>query len=150
MTKAIAALAAATLLVVGAPAAQAKPVDYKGKTEGGSSIKFKRSGNKIRSINSAVPVVCVSSTSSQTKAGADIYRPGGSFKLGKTGKRKIMQRSAMGYGKLTKNYKFSSKRGRGGKITGKLDVNFSYLVPSLYGMTIYICRGVTDYSAKPR
>ena len=57
----------------------------------------------------------------------------------------------MGYGELTKNYKFtSSKVGRGGKITGKLDVNFSYLVPSLYSMQIFICHGVSSFSAKPR
>ena len=149
--KPLMALAAMALLLVAAPLASAKSVSYKGKTKGGSSITFKRSGNSISKINSAVPVVCVSSTSSATRAGADIYQPGGSFRLGTTGKRKIKQRSAMAYSlKLTKNYKFTSKRGRGGKVTGKLDVNFSYLVPSLYSMQIFICQGVTNFSAMPR
>ena len=149
-------LAVAALVAAAVPAAEAKPVSYKGKTKGGHTITFKRSGNTVSAITTLVPTVCASSTdsSSTPKAGADIYQPGASFKLGKTGKTKVLQNSTFGYGKHTKNYTFSSKKGRRGKVTGKLDVNFSYLVPNLYGSfgsySIYICRGVTSFSAAPR
>jgi hypothetical protein len=156
MRKLTLAILAAVALVAAAAPAGAKAVSYKGKTKGGHTITFKRSGNKLSAISTLVPTVCASSTSPSAtpRAGADIYQPGASFRLGRTGKTKVLQNSTFGYGKHTKNYTFSSKRGRGGKITGKLDVNFSYLIPNLYGgfgaYDIYICRGVTSFSASPR
>jgi hypothetical protein len=156
MSRALTTAIAVVALMAAAPAVEAKSVSYKGKTKGGHAITFKRSGSTLKSIKTLVPTVCVPTTGGgqSPKAGADIYQPGASFKLGKTGKTKVLQNSTFGYGKHTKNYTFSSKKGKRGKITGKLDVNFSYLVPNLYGgfgsYSIYICRGVTSFSASPR
>ena len=58
------ALAAVAALLVTAPLASAKSVSYKGKTKGGHTITFKRSGNKVSAINTLVPTVCISGSGS--------------------------------------------------------------------------------------
>jgi hypothetical protein len=138
-------------------AAEAKAVSYKGKTRGGHTITFKRSGSKLSGVSTMIPTICVSTTRSgpgTTKAGADIYQPGGRFKLGKQVKRTIKQGSAFYSSPITKHYTFKSKAGRRGKVTGKLNVNFSYLVPDLIGYfgsyLIFICQGSTTFQATPR
>jgi hypothetical protein len=139
----------AGLLLVAAPASAAS---YKGKTKGGSSITFKLKGTKISKVSTVVPTVCVETTGGfGSRSGAEIYKPPGAFKLGKQGKKKKLQPAAMNQGiEATKNYTFTSKRKKSGRITGKLKLNFSFLIPSLYGASIYICSGSTSYSAKAR
>jgi hypothetical protein len=117
----------------------------------------KREGSKIKSISSAVPTVCSTSSGGafDTKAGADIYQPPGRFALGGAVKRKALQRTPFYPAKVTKNHTVTTKTGRNGKVTGKLDENFSYSILGLdldgnSYIRIYICQGVTTFSASPR
>ena len=146
------ATALALTALVAAPAA-AEAASYKGKTKGGSSITFKLSGKRISKINTVVPTLCVETTGSGlSRAGAELFQPPGKFKLGKTTKRKALQPAAMNGGtKATKNYTVSAKRS-GGKVTGKLKVNFSFLRLDLFRRLpyTYICSGSTTFSAKAR
>jgi len=65
-------------------------------------------------------------------------------------KSKALQPAAMNVGaKATKNYEVTVNR-RGRTVSGKLKLNFSFLIPDLYGARIYICSGVTTFSATPR
>jgi hypothetical protein len=154
MKKTSATLAAlAALAVAAAPAAA---TDYKGKTKAGHTITFKRSGTKITKLQSMVPTLCATSSGGtyDTKAGGDPYMPPGSFQIGETTKRKTLQRTAFYPAKVTKNYTFTAKSGKNGKVSGKLDENFSYSILGidLYGnpyIRIYICRGVTTFTASP-
>jgi hypothetical protein len=157
MTKTIATITAVGALAAAATPAAAADVAYQGKTKGGHTITFKRSGSKIRSISSAVPVVCATSSGGafDTKAGADIYQPPGKFALGQAVKRKAMQRTPFYPAKVTKNYTVTTAAKKNGKVTGKLDENFSYSILGLdlYGnsyIRIYICQGVTTFTASPK
>jgi hypothetical protein len=146
-----------SLAITAAPAA-GKTVAYKGKTKSGHSITFKREGGKIKNVQSMVPTVCLTTSggSDSTRTGGDIYQPPGAYALGKTTKRKAFQRTPFYPAKVTKNYTLTAKTGSKGKITGKLDENFSF---SLLGLDpwsgnsyirIFICQGVTNFTAKPK
>jgi hypothetical protein len=143
----ISLMAVVALVVAAAPAA-ADAKRYKGKTKGGSSITFTLSGKKISKVNTVVPAICLSIQSTASRAGAELYQPPGSFTLGKTVKRKASKRpSALARYPLTMNYTFSSKK-RGGKVTGKAKVSYSFIIPSLFGNpTIYTCLGTTSFTA---
>jgi hypothetical protein len=140
--------------LVGSSAAEAKTVSYKGKTSSGTSIKFKRKGSKVSKIRTAVATTCIETTGSgYTRSGSELYQPPGSFKLGKTKKVKKLQPAAMNSGiKATKNYKVKVKKSGRRKIKGKLNLNFSFLVPDLFRSLpyTYICTGSAKFSAKPK
>jgi hypothetical protein len=141
-------------VLTGGSTAQAKSVAYKGKTSSGTTIKFKRKGNKVSKINTAISTVCTETTGSgYTRTGSEIYQPPGKFKLGTTRKVKKLQPAAMNQGiKATKNYAVKVKKGRGRKVKGKLKLNFSFLVPNLYTYLpyTYICSGSATFTAKPK
>ena len=157
MNKTSSILIALLALAVAAAPAGAKTVAYKGKTKSGHSITFKRDGAKIKNVQSMVPTVCLTTSggTDSTRTGGDIYKPPGAYELGKTTKRKGFQRTPFYPAKVTKNYTLTAKPGRNGKVTGKLDENFSF---SLLGLDpwsgnsyirIFICQGVTTFTAKP-
>jgi hypothetical protein len=151
--KFIAVLVAALATAVLAAPAQAAAVSYKGKTRGGNTITFKRSGSKITRMTTMVPVVCLS-TRGAPRAGADLFTPSGSITLGRTQTSEALQKTGLYYSKVTKHYKVSTKLGRQGAITGKLHMSLSYAYPvidywSSY-LVIYICSGDSTFSAKPR
>lgn len=154
MKKAITTLALAGLMA-GAATAEARTVAYSGKDSSGERITFKKSGNRIKRIRTAVTTVCLpSDTGYSSRTGVDLFQPPGAFKLGKTTKRKQLQKTAMWYSKVTKNYKVSARNAGGGKIKGKLHMSFSYAMPvfDYYGphLVIYICSGDAKFTAHAR
>lgn len=152
MKKTITTLALAGLLV-GAGSAEAA-TKYKGKTTSGSTITFKRSGGRISKIKTGVSTICLpTTTSARSTAGSDRYTPPGSYRIGKKVKRSKLQKTSFWWREVTKNYTVTTRR-RGRKITGRLEMSFSYAVPGwgYYGptLTTYICSGKAKFSAKPR
>jgi hypothetical protein len=148
----IAVIATAAALLTAAGPAAAKGTPYKGETQGGSSITFTLSGGKVGKVSTLVPTICADSTSRSTRAGGELYQPPGRLALNRTVKTKALQRGAMTQGsEVTKNYTFTAKK-RGPKISGKLKLSFSYLVPDLFQTLphIYICSGSTGFTATPR
>lgn len=144
--------AAALLLAVAADGAAA--TSYAGKTKAGTTIRFDVSGRKVSRIDTTVPTSCVETTGTgQTRAGAELFRPPGSFALGTTGKARALQPAAMNQGiRATKNYTVTTKAAGGGAISGRLAVNFSFLRPGydIYHSTTFICNGTTSFNVRPR
>lgn len=146
MRKTITLAAAAAALALAAPAS-AGAVKYAGKTSGGAKITFNFAKGKMKKMRSFIYVTCTSAQSSEVKGGVDYYRPPGAIPVGKEVKRSERQPSAVAYGNPTKYYTVKSKR-KGKRITGKLRLSFSYYIPDLYYPRIYMCTGVTNFSAK--
>jgi len=151
----IAGTAALTLLVAAAPAA-AKPVAYKGKTKAGQTVTFKRTGGSVSRFSAYVPVMCASTRTSDTRAGAEAFNPPGSIRIG--GEQAITAELpvSMGMGDTaTKNFHVTLQKGRRGALTGKLDLNFMAIEPYynawgyLDGNT-FVCQGSTTFTARPR
>jgi hypothetical protein len=147
----ITALAATALLVASVPAA-AEAMTYKGRTEGGGRISFSVAGKTVSRVNGAVPTLCLETMGSyQSRAGAELYQPPGSFRLGRTAQVKALQPAAMNQGiNATKTYTFSSRPAGHGKVRGQLRLSFSFLRPgpSIYQSYIYMCSSSVSFSAK--
>jgi hypothetical protein len=151
----IATIAALALLTAAAPAA-AKPVAYKGKTKAGHAIVFKRAGNSVSGLRAYVPVMCVSTRTSDTRAGAEAFTPPGLIRIG--GEQAIQAELpvSMGMGDTaTKNFHVTLRKGRRGAISGKLDLNFMAIEPYFNSMgyldgNTFVCQGSTTFSARPR
>lgn len=124
---------------------------YKGKTKGGTTVTFALKGKRAEGIRTVVPTICLETTGNYgSKAGGEIFRPPVPGRVGRTVKSKALQPAAMNMGiEATKNYEVTLKR-RGRVVTGKLKLNYSFLVPDLYGARIYICSGSTTFTARPR
>jgi hypothetical protein len=149
------ALAAACVLAGAAPAAMAKihGISYSGKTRMGDPISFTLSGSKITKLKAYVPTLCLP-TSGLPLSGTDAFDPPGSFQLGRTGKAKAKRYNYIWHtSDVTKNFAVSTKRGRGGVITGKLHSDYSFLM-ILYSYPIsarpYVCTGDTTFRIAPR
>jgi len=147
--RAAAALLLAAIAAVGltAPAAAAP---YKGKTEGGSTIRFDRRGNQLKGMRTVVPTVCLETTGGyDSRAGGEIFRPPRAV-LGRKVKSKALQPAAMNRGiEATKSYTVEAKRA-GKRVKGRLSLSYSFLIPDLYGSKVYVCSGSTTFTAGPR
>jgi hypothetical protein len=145
-----AALAATALLVGAVPAAEA--VTYKGKAENGGRISFSVSGKTISRVNGAVPTVCLETMGSyQSTAGAELYQPPGTFRLGRSAQLKALQPAAMNQGiNATKTYTFRLPAGRQRQGRGKAAVELLLPAPgpSIYQSYIYMCSSSVSFRAK--
>jgi hypothetical protein len=143
-------MAVAATLAVGVPSASAATLQ--GKTEGGTRITLKRTGSKVSRIRTTVPAMCVETTGSgQTRAGAELFQPPGSFTVNRARKTKALQPAALNQGiKATKNYTVEITAAGGRAVRGTVSVNFSFLVPDLFRPMgfIYSCQGTTTFTAR--
>ncbi len=124
---------------------------YKGKTKGGNSVTFNLSGQQARQIRTLVPTICLETTGNySSRAGGELFQPVAPARLGRTVKSRALQPAALNMGiKATKNYEVRIQKS-GRVVSGKLSLNFSFLVPDLYGARIFICSGTTTFTARPR
>jgi hypothetical protein len=122
-----------------------------GTTDGGTKITLKRSGDKVTKVRTVVPTMCVETTGSgMTRAGSELFRPPGSYAVGRHRKSKALQPAAMNSGaKATKNYDVKLTDVDGRAVRGKLSVNFSFLIPDLFRSMpyIYMCTGTAKFTA---
>src|SRR5436305_9131735 len=134
-------------------AAQAKAgVAYMGKTRDGSPISFTLSGSRITKLTAYVPTLCLAEGT--PLSGTDPFDPSGSFRVGRTDKVTVKRPNAIwNTSNVTKNFFVTAKRGRGNRITGKLHVDYSFLMLLYtYPMSArpYVCTGDTTFRLAPR
>jgi hypothetical protein len=85
------------------------------------------------------------------RAGAELFQPPGSFRIGRSGRTEALQDAAMHHAEVTKHYRVSLRRTRGGGFKAKLHVNFSFQTvgynswgPFLQG---WVCQGDDTFTA---
>lgn len=155
-TARVLAVAAVVAAVAAVPAVAdaAKPVNYKGKTAGGHTITFKRAGKKVWWISTMIPTICLPTNRVGEKpiSGAEIFTPPGYEIVNRKVTFEDLQKPAMYYNEVTKHYEISLKKGKRGKLRGKLHLTFSFIIPTypMPSMIIYSCVGNTTFTAKPR
>jgi hypothetical protein len=141
-------------LLAAAPAQAAKSVKYKGKTSTGHKISFTVKKGKVYKAVGGLSTVCVPiQGGGAPMTVAEVFdarnwwiylnRQGMKF----TEKKK----PAAYYNEVTMNHEFSSKKHRGGRVTGKLRVQYSFLIPKypIGTFSIYSCLGTATFKAKP-
>lgn len=129
----------------------AEAAPYKGKTKGGSSITFALNGSRVTGIRTVVPTLCLETTGGYTsRAGSELFQPVVAARIGRSVKSKALQPAAMNAGSnATKNYEVTLKK-QGRIVSGKLKLNFSFLIPDLWaGTKIFICSGSTSFTSRP-
>jgi hypothetical protein len=148
--------AAGCLALSAASPAPAKSTTYQGKTNAGTAVSLKVSGSTVRGLQARIPVACVSSRTSDTRAGADSFLPPGTLRFGAEQTASATQSSAFGDG-VTKNYRVTLKKAKGkrGAVTGRLHMNFMAVEPYFNAMgyldgNTFICQGDATFTARPR
>lgn len=153
-TAAVALAAAAAVGGALAGPAAAKTVEYKGKTAGGHTITFKRSGNKVWWISTMVPTTClpIDRIGARVISGAEIYTPPGYEIVGRKVVFEDLQKPALWWKEVTKHYEVTLRRGSRGALKGSLHLTFSFIVPTypMPTMITYGCVGKTTFTARPR
>jgi hypothetical protein len=153
MRKLITFVAVASIFAAVVPTAHAaKGVPYKGKTTGGHKITFSYAKGKMWRVVTGVPMTCIPIQGVGTpQTGVDLWTAGwlnvGLKNLKVTEKSK----SALHYNEVTKNHTISTRRTRGGTISGSIRVQYSFLIPKypIGTFSIYSCLGNIKFSAKP-
>jgi hypothetical protein len=124
------ALAVALAGAAPASAAPAKAQWLQGTTDKGNPIKFLlRNGRTITRLDASVPAYCTWAGGGY-QSGVETYQPPGAFRVGRTRSVSALQSSTFTSAQVTKNYRITLQRVRGGGITGQLHVNFSVLKPA--------------------
>ncbi len=146
------ALAVIGVLGTAGPAA-AKTTHYSGTTDGGQSMAFKRTGNTISGFRGSIPTTCVPVRGGTPRAGAELFEPPGSYRIGRQRKTQAVQDAAMHYADVTKHYRVRLTRTRRGGFKARLHVNFSFQTvaydswgPFLQG---WVCQGDDSFTAAP-
>jgi hypothetical protein len=151
----LAATAATALAFAGPAAAAAKPVPYKGKTDAGTKVTFERVGDEAQLMLTYLPTACVSSRTSDTKAGSESFNP---YPLRIGGGEQTLtvenQSSSLGYSSVSKNYRATLTKGPKGVVRGKLHVNYMVVDPMFNAMgyldgNTFICQAEGTFTAKP-
>jgi len=147
------AVTAGCIAASAAPSALAnsKSTRYTGKTRDGDPISLVLSGSKVSRLKAYVPTLCgTSDAGGLPLTGSDPFDPPGSFPLGTRTQRKAKRENAIwNTNTVTKNFVVRIKRGRHGVITGRLHVDYSFLM-LVYSDPIsarpYVCTGDSTFS----
>jgi hypothetical protein len=147
--------ALAVIAVLGAAGtADAKPVRYEGRTDGGQPMAFTVKGSTVSRMDGTIPTTCVPVGGGTPRAGAELFAPPGSFRIGRTRTVAVLQDPAMHYADVTKHYRVKLDRRRGGGFRAILHVNFSFNTvgygssgPYLEG---WVCQGDDTFTASRR
>ena len=154
MKKALLPLTLVALLAVAAPASAGKAVSYKGKTSSGHPITFKVKGKRMYDLTAGVRTACVpiQGPNGFPKAGVDLFGYSGSRRIKSKDKWTFMAKPSFHFREVTTNYGLQLKR-RGPKLfTGRMRLQYSYLV-STYPVgtfNVYSCLGGGTFKARAR
>jgi hypothetical protein len=154
-TKTLSLLALTGALVVAAPVASAaaRTVEYKGKTSSGQPITFKLRGNKIVNPVAGVGTSCLPIQGlGNPTTGVDLMNPLGWIRVGDHVKFWTKQKPHSYYNEVQINQEFSSQRGPRGAITGKLRMQYQFLIPKypIGTFSIFSCLGTATFKATPK
>jgi hypothetical protein len=147
-------MAAAAVLAAAAPAANAaKGIPYKGKASGGEKVKFRLVGNKMYDFVTGIPTTCLPiQGGGNPMTGMELW----SFtwiKLGlKDAKFSEESKPSFFYNEVTRHHTVTTQRAGKNKITGKIRVQYEFLIPKypIGTFSIYSCLGNATFWAKAR
>ena len=154
MRKLITLMAAAAVLAAAAPAANAaKGIPYKGKASGGEPVKFRLVGNKMVDFVTGIPTTCLPiQGGGNPMTGMELW----SFtwiKLGlKDAKFSEKSKPSFYYNEVTRNHTVTTRRAGKNRITGKIRVQYEFLIPKypIGTFSIYSCLGNATFWAKAK
>jgi hypothetical protein len=154
MKKTITFLAVIAALALAGPAAAAKTTTYKGKTSAGHPITIKVKANKIRFIEGGVRMSCIPiQGGGAPKGGSEVFGLQGKIPLKRHQSYSLMGTPAFHWKEVTiKHDLWLKRRGKGGVISGRMRLQYSFLVSKfpIGTFSIYSCLGGATFKATAR
>ncbi len=146
------ALAAGAVLAPATAQAGAKAVAYHGKTRDGGPISFRMTGTRVSKLSAYVATLCLP-TEGTPLSGTDPFDPPGTFTVGHTREVKAKRPNAIwNTSEVTKNFVVTVKRDGKGRVSGRLHVDYSFLmILPTYPISSrpYVCTGDTTFKLAP-
>ena len=152
--KTSAALTVIAALALAGPAAAAKTTTYKGKTSAGHPITIKVKNKKIRYILGGVRMSCLPiQGGGRSLGGSDVFGLEGSMPLKRHQSHSPMGKTAFHWREVTmKHDLWLKRRGTGGVISGRMRLQYQYMISKfpIGTFSIYSCLGGATFKAKAR
>ncbi len=153
MRRTIAPLTVIALLALAAPASAGKAVTYKGKTSSGHKVTYQVKNGRIRDLAAGIRMSCIPiQGGGAPTGGSEVFGFRGSLKISRHLSYSFMEKPAFHYNEVTmKNDLWLKRRGKG-SITGRMRLQYSFLIPKypIGTFTIYSCLGGGTFKAKAR
>jgi hypothetical protein len=141
------------LLALAAPASAGKAVTYKGKTSSGHKITFKVKNKRIRNLTAGIRMSCIPiQGGGSPTGGSEIFGFRGSLPLRRHNRYRFKAKPAFYYNEVTMTNDLWLKRRKKRRITGRMRLQYSFLIPKypIGTFTIYSCLGGGTFKAKAR
>lgn len=145
-------LAAAATLALAAPAS-AKPVKYVGKTSSGHRITFTVNKGRVHDLTAGVRTSCLAIQGGGAPIGGpEIFGFRGSVPFRAHNRYTFMEKPAFHYNEVTMNNDLWLKRRGGGVISGRMRLQYEFLIPKYPPGTFstYSCLGGATFKARAR
>jgi hypothetical protein len=153
MRKTIAPLAVLTLLTLAAPASAGQAVNYKGTTSSGHKITFQLKNGRIRDLTAGVRMSCIPIQGGGAPAGGpEVFGFRGSLRAKPHLSFSFMAKPAFHYNEVTMKHDVWLKQRGPRTITGRLRLQYSYLISKypIGTFSIYSCLGGATFKAMAR
>jgi hypothetical protein len=151
MKKTVAPLTVIALLALAAPASAGKVANYKGKTSSGHKVTFQVKSGRIHDLTAGIRMSCIPIQGGGTPTGgSEVFGFRGSLKVKPHLSYSFMEKPAFHYNEVTmKNDLWLKRRGKR-TITGRMRLQYSFLIPKypIGTFTIYSCLGGATFKAK--
>jgi hypothetical protein len=153
MKKTVAPLALIARLAVASPALAAGGVKYKGKTSSGNPITFKLKKGRIHDLTAGVRMACIPiQGGGRPLGGSDVFGFSGSRPIRRHDKWTFMAKPAFHWREVTTNYEFWLKKRGKGRYSGRMRLQYSFLISKypIGTFVVYSCLGGGTFKAKAR
>ena len=146
------ALMVAAMLVAAVPAQAAKAVKYKGKTSSGHNVTFKVKNGRVHDLTAGIRMSCIPiQGGGAPTGGAEIFGFRGSLPVRAHNTYSFMEKPAFHWNEVTmKNDLWLKRRGKG-TITGRMRLQYQFLISKypIGTFAIYSCLGGGTFKARP-
>jgi hypothetical protein len=151
MRKTIAPLTVIALLALATPASAGQAVTYKGKTSSGHNVTFQVKNGRIHDLTAGIPMSCIPIQGGGTPTGgSEVFGFRGSLRVKPHLRYSFMEKPAFHYNEVTMKNDLWLKRRGTRTITGRMRLQYSFLIPKypIGTFTIYSCLGGGTFKAK--
>ena len=151
MRKTIIPLTVLALLALAAPASAARAVTYKGKTSSGHKITFEIKNGRVHDLTAGIRMSCIPiQGGGAPTGGAEIFGFRGSLKVKPHLRYSFVEKPAFYYNQVTMQNDLWLKRRGSGTITGRMRLQYSFLIPKypIGTFSVYSCLGGGTFKAK--
>ena len=152
MRKTIIPLTVIGVLGLAGAAAAAKPVKYVGKTSSGHKITFTVKNKRVYNLAAGIRMACIPiQGGGKPTGGSEVFGFRGYVPLKRHNSYSFMEKPAFHYNEVTMKNDLWLKRRGTRTITGKMRLQYSFLIPKypIGTFSIYSCLGGATFKAKP-